>query len=472
MARLLPEDFSPAELNIDIEEVFPNCTDVFILPSQAQSEMVGKGTQKPSHHRKRIATFNGQDGFISMFPIITLPTHPNYLRQKYDQIESIQLEIDFGYSSAPYTKGEVVSCLQLLTSGFVKDLRYGLGLTKDYRFIISAIEEQTNFKSVCIGKEETGDDSEFDFFHLNVNDFDEMRRNCDRITRRARQAAQITKTAAIYNQLAYHLGNEQRTLPTDNDAISKMLRIKISDTDKQVAMSLVVEDKSMVAQTDPVTLTKLKNDIELVSLERLIASYEELLTKKTKEETWQRLFNENPFILSLAFGYPAIKISDQASVGGKRISGDGEKITDYLIKNGVTNNLALIEIKKPSAALLNKKAYRGAVYCASTELTGSVTQVLDQCYQLQQNIASIKSNNRIYDIESYAVYCILIIGYMPSDEDERKSFEIYRSNSKNVQIITFDELLLKLKQLHMVLNGSGDGITTDYATSVVCPIKI
>ena len=454
MARFLPENFSPEKLNIELEEVFPNCTEVFFLPTQAELELAGMGEEIPSQHRKSIATFNGQDGIISITPIITLPKHPNYLKQKYDQIESIEVDIDFGFSSAPYTKEEVVNCLQLLPSGFVKDLRYGLGLIKDYRFIITAIEEQTKFKSVWIGKEETGNDSELDFLRLNFNDFDEMRRNCDRITRRARKAAQITKTAAIYNHLAYHLGNEQRVLPTDNDAISKMLRIRINDTDKQAAMSLVVEDQSAVKQTDSVTLTKLKNDIELVSLERLIASYEELLTKKTKEDTWQRLFNENPFILSLAFGYPAIKISDQASVGGKRLSGDGEKITDYLIKNGVTNNLALIEIKKPSSTLLNKTAYRGSVYCASTELTGSVTQVLDQCYQLQQNIASIKSNNRIYDIESYAVHCILIIGTMPNDEDERKSFEIYRRNSKNVQIITFDELLLKLKQLHGFLNDS------------------
>lgn len=67
----------------------------------------------------------------------------------------------------------------------------------------------------------------------------------------------------------------------------------------------------------------------------------------------------------------------------------------------------------------------------------------------------IKNNNRLYDIESYAVHCILVIGTMPSDDEEKKSFEIYRRNSKNVQIITFDELLLKLKQLHQFL-GSND----------------
>ena len=80
--------------------------------------------------------------------------------------------------------------------------------------------------------------------------------------------------------------------------------------------------------------------------------------------------------------------------------------------------------------------------------------MLDQCYQLQQNIASIKNNNRIYDIESYAVNSILVIGTMPSNEDEKKSFEMYRRNSKNVQIITFDELLLKLKQLHEFLGNN------------------
>ena len=345
--------------------------------------------------------------------------------------------------------------MQQLPAGFIKDIRYGLGLKKEYRSIISAAEEHTKHQSLSIGDEKTGD-MDYECFHLNFHDYDEMRRSCNRITERARKAARITKAAATYNQIAYKLGAEQKPLPTTNDAISKMLRIKITDTDKQAAMSMVTEDKTAVKQTDSVTLAKLKSDIELVSLERLIASYEDLLSKKTKEDTWQKLFNQNPFILSLAFGYPAIKISDQASVGGKRLAGDGEKITDYLIKNGITNNLALIEIKKPSSSLLNKTTYRGSIYSASTELTGSVTQVLDQCYQLQQNIAAIKNNNRIYDIESYAVHCILVIGIMPNDEDKNKSFEIYRRNSKNVQIITFDELLLKLKQLHEFLSNSDE----------------
>lgn len=454
MARLLPENFTPEQLNIEIEEDFPNCTVVYYVPEKGDLQFSGMDSGEPDQRRKKIAIFNGQDHFVTIFPTITLPSHPDYLKQKYANISQILLEVDM--DTAPYTKSEVVEQLELLPAGFIKDIRYGLGLTKEYNVIISTIEEHTKHQCFVIGEDKTGD-TDYDCFYLNQHDYDEMRRCCNRITQRARKAARITKATATYNHIAYRLGVEQKPLPTNNDAISKMLRIKITNSDKQAAMNMVTEDKLAVKQTDSVTLAKLKSDIELVSLERLITSYEELLdNKRTKEDTWQALFNQNPFILSLAFGYPAIKISDQASVGGKRLSGSGEKITDYLIKNGMTNNLALIEIKKPSSALLNKTAYRGSVYCASTELTGSVTQVLDQCYQLQQNIATIKNNNRLYDIESYAVHCILIIGRLPVNDDEIKSFEIYRRNSKNVQIITFDELLLKLKQLHEFLSNDRD----------------
>jgi len=280
-----------------------------------------------------------------------------------------------------------------------------------------------------------------------------MRKVCNRVTERARKAARITKETITYNHLALRLGKEQKTIQASNDIISKMLRLNISTSDKQSALELVTQDKSAISASNPEILGKLRSDIELVTLERLIEQFENLLGKRTTEETWQQLFNENPFMLSLTFGYPAIKVRDQASVGGKRLSGDGEKIADYLLKNGITNNLAVIEIKKPSTQLLNKTAYRGAVYSASADLSGSVTQVLDQQYHLQQNIASIKVNSRTYDIESYAIHCVLVIGTLPEDEDMRKSLELYRRNSKDVEIVTFDELLMKLKQLKQFLSS-------------------
>ena len=43
---------------------------------------------------------------------------------------------------------------------------------------------------------------------------------------------------------------------------------------------------------------------------------------------------------------------------------------------------------------------------------------------------------------------------MPETDDEQKSFELFRGNSKDVQIVTFDELLEKLVQLRDLLASS------------------
>jgi hypothetical protein len=72
---------------------------------------------------------------------------------------------------------------------------------------------------------------------------------------------------------------------------------------------------------------------------------------------------------------------------------------------------------------------------------------------IDDNIARIKENSRIFDIESYAVHGVLVIGTTPADRDQQKSFELFRGNSKDITIITFNELLGKLKSLHDFLSS-------------------
>ena len=126
-------------------------------------------------------------------------------------------------------------------------------------------------------------------------------------------------------------------------------------------------------------------------------------------------------------------------------------ITDFIVKNSMTNNCALFEIKTPQTKLLNKTQYRDSVYTPSKDLAGSVSQVLDQKYKFQKEISVIKDNSGIYDMESYATHGVLIIGTIPEYKEERKSFELFRRNSKDVEIVAFDELLHKLKDLHAFL---------------------
>jgi len=232
--------------------------------------------------------------------------------------------------------------------------------------------------------------------------------------------------------------------------------MSLSKKEKAQALNQVSANKEAILKDEPEAFIKLKNDIELVSLESLIKTYETMLGKNLQENRWQTLFDNNPFILSLAFGYPIIKIQSQVYVGGRKITGKGEKISDFLVENNLTHNAALIEIKTPTTALSNKREYRDGVYNASSELSGSINQILDQRLKFQQNIFSIKDNSELPNLKTYSVHGILIIGKIPENNDKKKSFELFRGNSKDITIITFDELLEKLKHLHSFLKREED----------------
>ena len=289
---------------------------------------------------------------------------------------------------------------------------------------------------------------------LPKEDFEELRLELNKIDQHTQNAARSVKEAAAYNILAKRLGLPTKTAKTGRHPYRKLLtaaaegKEPLSEDDQNAVLRVVSDHAKDIAEKHPDKLAKLQSDIELVTLENLIKCYKEMLCQTLDESYWQAFFTQNPFILNQAFGYPAIKVQGQASVGGRKFSGSGGKITDFLVKNSLTHNAAIIEIKTPQAQLLNKTPYREGVYTPSVALSGSINQVLDQKYQFEGQIAQIKNNSRIYDIESYSVHCCLIIGRVPSDEDQLKSFEFFRGNSKDVEIVTFDELLKRLEQLY------------------------
>jgi hypothetical protein len=88
-------------------------------------------------------------------------------------------------------------------------------------------------------------------------------------------------------------------------------------------------------------------------------------------------------------------------------------------------------------------------------LTAAVTQALDQKYQLENSFVQRKHASRMPDLESYIVRCCVVIGTTPQDINAQKSFELFRGNSRLVDIVTYDELLMKLRQLRQLLGGSG-----------------
>jgi len=372
----------------------PDQATVIYQPAEgklSESEKYASQTQHAKAKRK-LLEIDGQKRRLTIFPLNTLPHHPDFLEPKYDQIESIALD-GWGYE-IPQSEDEVEELLQELPAGFIKDYSYGLGLVKDYHFIITAIENIPQIRHLVISStDDTGVSG--DTYTLSFDDYDAIRKGLNRITSRQQSDGAKDKHIFAHNSLLTPLDPKnfpEQSRPYRKDTIFKLIpsdgskTVRLSDADQDAAVRLVDQNRREIARKSPQELLRLRNDIELASLEVLIAKYEDMLGKDLQESRWQALFNDNPFILNLAFGYPVVKIQDQAHVGGRRLSGSGETIADFLVKNRLSNNAALFEIKKPGTPLLNKTPYRGELYTPSSALAGAMNQMLDQKNEFQKDI--------------------------------------------------------------------------------------
>ena len=446
--------------DLSIHEEFPGCVTVKFKPTEkllSESQLQNKDSY--SNKTIDLITINERENFLTLFPINTLPTHSKFLEKKYDNIESITLE-GF-YFEVPESVEELLDVLEQLPSGFIKDCDFGLGFQKDYRFIIEAIENNESIKHLVISSNKpTAIDN--DLFTLKHSQYDSIRRGINRISSSYQSEARIEKSMFSFNSILHKLDPEryeEKKKQYKKGEIYKIIEDKsnvashISETDADAVLNLLSENKKKIYERNKDKIKKFNEELDLLSLEELISKSEKLIDKKSSEDDWQKLFSDNPHILSMLFGYPIMKIREQASIGGRNIEGKGDKITDFLVKNNLTGNVGIVEIKKPKTSILNNRSYRGGVYSVSSELSGSVAQLLDQKYKFQKEISMIKDNSGIYDMESYAIDCILIIGVMPEEKEQKKSFELYRHNLRDIKVITFDEVIGKLKILFQALSS-------------------
>jgi hypothetical protein len=169
------------------------------------------------------------------------------------------------------------------------------------------------------------------------------------------------------------------------------------------------------------------------------------------EEFWQRILTDHAFVLEQVFAWPTMIVKDKAYVGGKSIMNTGGSIVDFLVKNYLTTDAALVEIKTPATALLAAAPYRGGVYNVSADLGGAVMQVLSYRAALVREFQSL----RIDGLEAFAPRCVVIVGTtaeLADNDDTMRSFELYRSSvASTVTILTFDEVFEKTRRLVQLL---------------------
>lgn len=204
---------------------------------------------------------------------------------------------------------------------------------------------------------------------------------------------------------------------------------------------------------NPESLSKLNAAIGLQNLKRVLDTWHSNC-ENYNEEFWQKALTENSFVLEQVFSWPASIVKGKAYIGGKSVFNTGGNIVDFLLKNRLTQNAALIEIKTPATRLLGAE-YRAGVFNTSIDLSGSVMQILNYRHSLQEDFRSItKSQGDLFD--SFNPQCAVIIGNARAElthQNKTKSFELFRSEFPGLSIVTFDELFDKTAQLISLLEN-------------------
>jgi hypothetical protein len=376
------------------------------------------------------------------------------------------IRIDLNEQEAAYFKADDIGGFfySVLPAALVEDYNYGLGFRKAYNPIVTLLE---NFDIQQLHITRTGElslDPTKNTATISRQDLQKITSAIDNISVRTQKIGLKLKKDLVGDMLFEMLDYESQKNANgrSTEAITKFINEKTNrktNADKEArsnAFKVLKQQVRKIASDEPEELLELRKDIELVTLEELIAKFGNMMNKSLGESHWQKLLNQNPFILNLAFGVPVIKVEDQSSVGGGKFSGKGEKIADYLVENSLSGNAAIVEIKTPSTKLLSANEYRSGMFAPSSEINGAVNQMLEQIYFFQKDFNQKKVNSNNQTIQSFAVMGILIAGKTLHNHEQHKSFELFRGNSKNVQIITFDELLEKLKQLHKFLSPGID----------------
>ncbi|MCG8911020.1 Shedu immune nuclease family protein [Pseudomonas sp. DP-17] len=384
---------------------------------------------------------------------------------KYDELTTITVVPDsyMGWE-LPRSIQEFDEILTVLPVGFSRYARYGLGFKWEYRLIPEAILEEVGVTELRI---EPGDIAKIELpvFRLGMDRFTAIRKSIDSIAARSRVRSLKDRRLAAYNETLHAArpsDYERRYPEVKANEIYELVKLggragrasNRSVKDGLAAAQVVREEAEKIAKESPSKLFELKAVIEQVTLAQLIGEFDSMLHRKLPEQKWQEFFKANPFVLGLAFPYPVILFKDQANVGGTTFDGKNESIVDFLMAQRFTGNLAIVEIKRPDTTLLYSDPYRGDLYSPHRELTGSMAQALDQRAQLLHHFAGKKSQDPTSaSVHVSSVNCIVIAGTLPTEPPQMRSLDLFRHSSKDVTVITFDELLEKLKELYRLMSG-------------------
>ena len=225
--------------------------------------------------------------------------------------------------------------------------------------------------------------------------------------------------------------------------------------------------KSEITKEDIIAVGYRKKQIEVfrkfLDDEEYFNSIREKL-ETTNEGLWQKYFEKNRWVFGYGLGYILLSSLDDKKleqvVHGYDFNTPGKRVDAFLKTRGIISSLCFTEIKTHKTKLLENKPYRSGCWAPSKELAGAVAQVQGTVALAVENLSEKinieddKGNPTGEELYKYQPKSYLVIGNLDEfktekgvNKDKFRSFELFRKNTNNPEIITFDELFERAKYI-------------------------
>lgn len=229
-----------------------------------------------------------------------------------------------------------------------------------------------------------------------------------------------------------------------------------------------------LAQENPDLATRLAMGQVQADKQKIILEFEAAIKSQASNEAfWQKFFTDNPWLLEAGFSASVFVVNDEIYLGGKLPTGRNGKggvATDYLFGDESTKSFAVVDFKTPDAGLVGS-IYRGEpgsglaneTYSMHKDLSGGVVQVRNQITVAVEHFQSVLGAGFQDKINRVHPKGVLITGLLKGlDQSQKDSFNQFRHGLYSLTVITFDELLNRLKKLYgMDYENTANGVVDD-----------
>ncbi|MCO5313960.1 MAG: DUF4263 domain-containing protein, partial [Microthrixaceae bacterium] len=180
-----------------------------------------------------------------------------------------------------------------------------------------------------------------------------------------------------------------------------------------------------------------------------------------EERAWQKLLEDNQWVLGVGLGQQLLTAWDprrlEQTGRGHNIDSSGKRVDALLRSAGFISSMVFAEIKHHRTELLQNSEYRADCWGPSKHLTGAVVQIQQTvqaaCESLGTFLADKSDEGEVLSSGTYLLRprSYVVVGSLDQltgqhggvVDSKFRSFEMFRRNIIDPQIITFDELLAR-----------------------------